>query len=105
MSAAHVDIALAVLGILLACIGGLVMIVYKALTADVDRHEVAIGGMPDKYATKSELKDLGDRIDTNLRDIKSELAAGNKTNQLLLSALLAEERRQGAGIHQGAGDA
>jgi hypothetical protein len=92
------SVALLVLGGILSVIGWLMMRLYSMWSAQIMEHDEAIKGLPERYATKSELHALGESIEHRLDDIKDAIKEGNVGTRLLLSALIKTEADVGKGI-------
>ena len=92
------DLALLVLATVLSIIGWLLIRLYAMWSGRVMEHENALKAMPERYATKAELAQLGESIEKRLDDIKDAIKEGNGATRMLLAALIKTEKEHGQGI-------
>ena len=92
------DLGLFVLSVILGVIGWLLVRLYTMWSGRIMEHDEALRKMPDKYATKDELAQLGESIENRLDDIKDAIKEGNTATRLLLSALVKAEINVGHGV-------
>jgi len=92
------DLALLLLATVVSVIGWLFIRLYAMWSSRVMEHETALKSLPERYATKAELAQLGESIENRLDDIKDAIREGNGATRMLLSALIKTEIDVGKGI-------
>ena len=91
-------LAMLVLTSILGLIGWLLLRLYTLWSDRVMEHEEVLKGIPDRYATKTELAALGKSIEDRLDDIKDAIQEGNGVTKILLQSLIKTEVDIGKGV-------